>query len=182
MRVIHVNSSPHPSLLPQGEKEHITVFCGANTKKYINLILFLVLLDQFTKYLVRKNLILGQTVFVNSFFNISYITNTGIAFGMFKNANAFFAVFTVVFLILFAVYFKKNKDNLSTIIKTAFMLIFAGALGNLVDRLTQGHVIDFLDFHIKDYYWPSFNVADSCISIGGVILFLSLLKSDKNVE
>jgi signal peptidase II len=151
-------------------------------KKYVNLILFLVLLDQFTKYLVRKNLILGQTVFVNSFFNISYITNTGIAFGMFKNANLFFAVFTVVFLVMFAVYFYKNKERLSIPLKTAFMLLIAGASGNLIDRLTNGHVIDFLEFHIKNHYWPSFNVADSCISVGGVILFLSLVIFDKKEE
>ncbi|MCB4791100.1 MAG: signal peptidase II [Elusimicrobia bacterium] len=144
-------------------------------KKYINYILLIVLFDQVTKYLVRKNLFLGQAVPVTSFFQVSYYTNTGIAFGMFKGANTVFTVLTIIFFIVFVVYFKKYEHTFSKIQRVSFILILSGALGNLLDRLVHGSVIDFLEFHIKSHYWPAFNVSDSCVTIGGVLLFWSIL-------
>lgn len=148
-------------------------------KKYINYVLILVFIDQLTKYLVRKNLLLGESRQVTSFFQISYITNTGIAFGMFRGANTFFIVLAAVFIVIFYLYFKKHISSFNSLTKVSFVLILSGAIGNLIDRITQKNVIDFLDFHIRSHYWPSFNVADSCITIGGLLLFITLLKSDK---
>lgn len=135
----------------------------------------LVGLDQYTKYLVSHRFSLGESVPVTSFFHLTYVTNTGVAFSMFQNANAFFAAFAVIVLAGFAAWYWKNRQLLDRIMKTALLLIAAGAVGNLIDRLAHGFVIDFLDFSIGGYHWPSFNVADSCISVGGVFLFFRLL-------
>ncbi|MBN1622200.1 MAG: signal peptidase II [Endomicrobiales bacterium] len=148
-------------------------------KKHLNYILLIILADQITKYLVRTNLFLGQSIPITPFFRLTYITNTGIAFGLFRGANIFFIVLAIVILTVFYFWIKKNKDVLSDWMKISFALIFAGAIGNLIDRIVRGSVIDFLDFHIRQYSWPAFNVADSCITIGGVILFFSVLKLKK---
>ena len=134
--------------------------------------LFLVILDQATKYFVRLKLSPGETIAVTSFFQVTYLTNSGIVFSMFQGANVLFAVFTVVVLAGFSAWYLINARGLSLVARTAFILVASGAAGNLIDRVLFGHVTDFLDFYVGNYHWPSFNVADSCISVGGALLFI----------
>lgn len=142
----------------------------------------MVLLDQFTKYLVRTKLYLGEVVPVTPFFRITFITNTGVAFGMFQGGNVFFIIFTLLVLTAFYFWYRRWKDMLTSAVRNAFILILAGAIGNLIDRVVHGCVIDFLELHIKQYSWPAFNVADSCISIGGALLFVSILLDKRNIN
>ncbi len=139
------------------------------------LILILVFLDQLTKFLIRKNFILGESKPVTSFFSLTYIHNTGIAFGLFQSekfSNIFFIIIAAIVIFLF--YIWRNQIYLygGKFAKIGLTLVWAGAFGNLIDRIFIGKVVDFLDFH----FWPVFNLADSCITTGGALMFLSFLK------
>ncbi len=122
-------------------------------------------LDQLVKFFALSWLELNHPVIlIKNFFNLTLVYNRGAAFGMFKNQLFFFVVISVVVIPLI-VYHLKNKKN-SRLINIALALILAGTLGNLIDRLRFGFVVDFLDFRI----WPVFNLADSAITIGALLL------------
>ena len=126
-------------------------------------------LDQFTKYLVQRFVDPDQPprVVVEGFLHLVNVTNTGAAFGSFKNNNTFFIVISCVAL-LFVVSLLVRRRSPDVWRDVSLALLLAGILGNLTDRLLYGHVIDFLlfDLHVPlAHPWPAFNVADSCISI-----------------
>jgi signal peptidase II len=126
-------------------------------------------LDQFTKYLAQRFVDPDQPprVVVEGFLHLVNVTNTGAAFGSFKNNNTFFIVISCVAL-LFVVSLLVRRRSHDIWRDVSLALLLAGILGNLTDRLLYGHVIDFLlfDLHVPlAHPWPAFNVADSCISI-----------------
>lgn len=134
-----------------------------------------VLLDQVTKLVIVHYLSYGQTVSViPGFFNITYVLNQGGAFGIFAQQSQ--VIRTLVFLVFsfFAVgvifYMYMGVPRSHPWLANAFSLILGGALGNLIDRVRMGKVVDFLDFNLYFMRWPSFNVADSAICIGVVIV------------
>lgn len=137
------------------------------------LILVLILvLDQATKYLASINLLEGQTIpVINGIFHITLVHNRGAAFGLFQAHSGVFVVLSIIVasLILYINYRWVNKGTLVTCV---LALIVGGAIGNLIDRLRLGYVVDFLDFRI----WPVFNVADSAISIGTIVLIIYIVK------
>jgi len=139
----------------------------------IPLIVFTILsLDQLTKFVVNKNLGLNHSLAVISgIFSITLVHNRGAAFGIFKNQFWLFIFISVVAVIMIYSILKDNRQNNSYAFSLS--LILAGALGNLIDRISLGYVVDFLDFHI----WPVFNFADSAITIGAVFLGWSILKA-----
>jgi len=129
-----------------------------------------IFLDQITKLLAVKFLQLNTPfVIIKNFLNLTLVYNRGAAFGMFKN-QLFTFVFISVLVIIFIAHNLKNKRN-SFIFKISLGLILAGAIGNLIDRLRFGFVIDFLDFRI----WPVFNLADSAITAAALLLSWELL-------
>jgi signal peptidase II len=138
-------------------------------------------LDQFTKYLIKDNFPLGKTVpIVPGFFSLTYIRNTGAAFGIFAEAHPAFRVpfFVIVpILALFAIGYIFNKIDPSDLkLSSALSLVIGGAIGNLADRVFLGFVVDFLDFHWRyQNHFPAFNVADSAICVGVGVLMLELL-------
>jgi signal peptidase II len=131
-------------------------------------------LDQFTKFLVTKNLSLNESVpVIRGLLYITLIHNRGAAFGIFKNQISLF-ILTATFAIIM-IYFnlEKTKEGLRSLYGASLCLILAGAVGNLIDRLFLGYVVDFLDFRI----WPVFNVADSAITVGAILLGWSILRN-----
>lgn len=148
---------------------------------YYLLMLALVAVDQATKLLIARTVELYQSITViPGFFNITRIHNKGAIFGTFSQTNN-----TLVFVLLTAasfaalalvVYYFFKTPAADKLMKVSLTLIMAGALGNLFDRLVRGHVIDFLDFHIRDAHWPFFNAADSCISIGACLMLVILFR------
>ena len=133
----------------------------------------LALLDQSTKYLIRNRLDLGDSVAViDGFFNIGYVRNSGAAWGMLAGFGTGLIVLSVVMLIVL-VAFRKHfiTDTLPHRIATGLML--AGIVGNLIDRVRLGYVVDFLHFYWRQHSFPSFNVADSAICVGVVIYMIS---------
>jgi len=139
-----------------------------------------VLADQATKTLVVSNLHLHEVrPVLQGFFNITYITNTGAAFGLMSGSDKwrhiFFQIISVVALGgLFYLYRNSRIHSYPLLYGTS--LVFGGALGNLIDRIRYRSVIDFLDFYAGSYHWPAFNIADSAITIGGVLLAWHFLR------
>jgi len=135
-------------------------------------------LDRVTKFIVSAYP-LGYSKKIFNFFYITYIHNTGAAFGMGQNLNLLFTLIAFV-LIAALFYYKEYIYSHGRAARLALLFILGGALGNLYDRVLHGMVIDFLDFRI----WPVFNIADSFISIGGVLLMWSMFfgcrKNEKN--
>jgi len=144
----------------------------------------LVLLDQLTKALVVSNLQLHDSVpLINGFFNLVHVRNPGAAFGFLAKSPAWFrSVFFIavtIAAILLILYYLKQTGDADKIQVVALSFIFAGAVGNLIDRIRFGEVVDFLDVYVSTHHWPAFNVADSAISVGAVLLLISLLKRPK---
>lgn len=130
-----------------------------------------IIIDRLAKALVFNNLSEGQSIWViPKIFHLTLVLNTGAAFGLFKDKNEFFIVtsFIIIALIFAYVWLDKQKD---LVMLSALGLVLGGAAGNLIDRLVFGCIIDFLDFRV----WPVFNIADSSITIGSVLLILRLL-------
>jgi signal peptidase II len=140
--------------------------------------------DQWTKQAVQKKLLLYEKVqVIPGFFNLIHVRNTGGAFGIFGGEKSgigsmlFIAVTLIAVgsLLYLFIRLKEDEKNLSL----SFCLILSGAIGNLIDRLRFGEVIDFLDFYLASYHWPAFNIADSAISVGVGLMALELLRRDK---
>lgn len=142
----------------------------------IALILFVLSLDQISKHLIVKffsNEFI--TVKINSLFNLVLTYNTGISFGMFNQTNYSNYIFAVISLIIICFLLKWLKDSVILAEALSLGLVVGGAIGNLIDRLYRPGVVDFIQLHWKEYYWPNFNIADGSICLGVFILmFLSL--------
>lgn len=153
-------------------------------KKYywIPLIVLVSILDQITKFYASKNLIFGKFYPVIPQVNFYLTHNKGIAFSLFSNSsslthNILLVVSCIVILSLTTFAFK--LENNQNFLKVALALIIGGAIGNVVDKITLGYVIDFIDFYISTWHFATFNLADAAISIGALMLCIdSLYKKD----
>jgi signal peptidase II len=130
-----------------------------------------VALDQLTKWIIMSRLPLYETVpVINGFFNITHLENPGGAFGIFAQAGPgvrhFFFLGVTIFAMGLIYCFYRSAPTAHPSLSFALALIFGGAAGNLLDRVRLGEVVDFLDFYVKGWHWPAFNIADSAISIG----------------
>ena len=134
--------------------------------------LFAVILDQLTKYIIKQNFQLNQSIpIIKNLLHITYITNTGSAFGLFKGLNWFFVLFSVIVIIAIFYYLKKIVKN-EKLLQFAVGLLLGGTIGNLIDRIAYGAVVDFIDFRV----WPVFNIADSAVTISVILLVVLLWK------
>jgi len=142
--------------------------------------LIVVILDQFTKWLVLVNIPMYSSItIVSHFFNLTHIHNTGGAFGFMANQSELIRqiLFHGVSLISLGViiYFYHQAPEEYPFLLISLSLIFGGAIGNLIDRFRMGEVVDFLDFYIGSYHWPAFNVADSAVSVGVTVLMYYMI-------
>lgn len=153
--------------------------------KYIYVFLIsgpIIAIDQVTKLLVNRHIPLHDTISViPGFFNLTHVRNTGAAFGLLAGMPLvwrvlFFTIITLVALTVIGIMIRKAKDRLEIV---SLSLIAAGAVGNLIDRLRLGEVVDFIQLYYGSFVWPSFNVADSSITIGVVILAILLLRKSE---
>ena len=131
-------------------------------------------MDQLIKYYILNNFNHGQSLAViKGVFHLTYVQNTGAAFGIFKNANTFFIIVSIaiiLFLLVYRYYYLKSN----VYINISIALIIGGAIGNLIDRILLNYVVDYLDFRV----WPVFNLADSAIVVGAGILTIYILLTD----
>ena len=142
-------------------------------------IFFLIVFDQFSKYLIENNFNLYESYELIRFLNITFIVNYGFAFGIFNDPNSSQVLIMIIIMIIIIYLIFLLIQTKSTIIKISFILILSGAIGNFIDRLLRGYVIDFIDLYISNYHWPAFNFADSYISIGFIIIMITILSGKK---
>jgi len=140
--------------------------------QWLLIALVIIVLDQFTKVLILGHFQLGDSRFVTSFFNVVRVHNTGAAFSFLAQAAGwqrwFFVALGLVATVFITWMLKRHGQQ--TLLASALSLILGGALGNVIDRLLHGYVVDFIQVHAGGWYFPSFNIADSAITIGAVLL------------
>ncbi len=139
-----------------------------------------VLFDQWTKTVASSHLALYIPQKVTSFFNLTLMHNEGVAFSILANQSGwqryFIAVVAslIVIWLLYWLYQNKSSQRLQN---TALVLVIGGAIGNIWDRIVLGYVVDFIELHYQQYYWPAFNLADSAICLGAVLLIIDAIKN-----
>ena len=149
--------------------------------KWLGLSAIVIALDLFTKYLVLQAFAFGEHLYITSFFDLVRYHNEGAAFSFLAGAGGwqriFFSAIAIIASVVIVYLLRKHK--VEKLFCFALALILGGALGNLYDRLTLGYVVDFLLFHYRGWYWPAFNVADSAISCGVVLLLIDSFKKPR---
>lgn len=155
---------------------------NAKGKLVFALLAFIVPLDQFSKFIVDRTMPLNHSIpVIENLFSLTYIRNTGAAFGILAGSEAgfrlpfliFFSMLAIGFIVMMLIRLPENERGLII----AFTFILGGAIGNLVDRVVYGEVIDFLDFYWSRFHWPAFNFADGFITVGVMITVYYLLRS-----
>ena len=140
-----------------------------NKKKITLIIIILIMIDFVIKYLIRTNFkILDTYTIIKNFFYLTYVKNTGAAFSVLEN-NMLFIIFMSIILLIYLMYCL-NKTKLEILQQVSLILIIAGVIGNLIDRVFFSGVIDYLSFTLFNYYFPIFNLADIYIVIGVFLL------------
>lgn len=146
-------------------------------KKVIIYSFIIIIIDLISKSVIDKLLKINETISViNNFFSITKVFNRGASFSMFIGYRLLFiliGIITIVILFKYLNNFKMNNRNI-----LAFSLLIGGIMGNLIDRVIYGYVIDFLDFNIFGFDAPIFNIADTCICIGAFLLFYAIMKRE----
>ena len=156
-------------------------------KYYLTALLILVI-DQITKWIACKNLISGSGVeIIEGYLRLSYTHNTGVAFGLFNDFDSVWKPYVLGAMAIVAViiiyFYGRNSSPDRKLLQWALAIIMGGILGNFVDRILNGYVIDFIEFHIHEaFYWPSFNVADSAITVGIALLLIDTVKNPVKEE
>jgi signal peptidase II len=144
----------------------------------------ILILDQLTKWFFR-NVVLDGTRFIEitPFFNLVEVWNRGVSFGLFASDSSWtpilLSALAIAISVVLIVWLKRAETRLLAL---ALGIVIGGAIGNVIDRVIWGHVYDFLDFHIAGYHWPAFNVADSAISIGVVLILIDGFIAKKPAE
>ena len=151
-------------------------------KKIILISILTLIIDIFTKQIVLNTLIEDQSItIIKDFFSITFAKNTGVAFSFLEGRIPFIIIMTTIVIFFILKYLKTTTINKYESI--CYGLIIGGAIGNLIDRIIYGYVIDFFDFNLLGYSFPVFNLADTAIVIGVIILFiLSLIESRNQYE
>ncbi|MBL4660950.1 MAG: lipoprotein signal peptidase [Alcanivoracaceae bacterium] len=147
--------------------------------------LIIILLDQWTKIIATESLEIYEAVVVNNYLNWTLMHNEGMAFSFLADQSGWqrwgISIVAVVIVIWLLIWLK-NSDIKARFLNLGLTFVIGGAIGNIYDRLSLGYVIDFIEAHYDQYFWPAFNIADTAISIGAFFLILDLIwggKEDK---
>ncbi len=144
-----------------------------------------IIIDQITKVSIDRSMQLFDSIpIIDNFFHLTYVRNKGAAFSFLSDASwrlPFFITISIVAALVILIAFNKLRDD-QKLAHTSLAMIFSGAVGNLIDRVRLGEVIDFLDVHWYRHHWPAFNVADSLICVGVFLLALDMLLEEKRLK
>jgi signal peptidase II len=147
---------------------------NAGLMLWLGIALVVVLLDQASKIMMSQFLLYGQSETISSYFNLVMVYNKGAAFSFLSDQPGwqryFFTAVSVIASLFILWMLRRNPTQ--RLFCWSLALILGGAVGNLIDRIAYGHVIDFLDFHVGGWHWPAFNVADSAITVGAILFVL----------
>ncbi|MFI3219183.1 MAG: signal peptidase II [Methylococcales bacterium] len=153
--------------------------------KWLGLSLLAIVLDQGSKLIIDSSMQLYQSIPVLPSFNLTYVHNTGAAFSFLSEAGGwqrwFFAGLALGISIIIAIWLSRLQKH-ETLLAVSLSLILGGAVGNLIDRLAYGYVIDFLDVYYGTWHWPAFNIADSAITLGVALMLLESFGLGKTKE
>ena len=156
----------------------------SGTLRWIGIALIVLIVDQFTKFVITENFILHEVVPVTPFFNLVLVYNPGAAFSFLADAagwqKSLFIAIGLIASVWIMYLLRKHPEQ--TLFCSALSLVLAGALGNVIDRVQFGAVIDFLDFHAFGWHWPAFNVADAAISCGAALLVWDALRPQRQKQ
>ena len=140
--------------------------------------IFLIFLDLFTKFLIQNNLFINQSIKINDFFDLVYVQNFGVSFGLFSENVPYWLFIIIGLLIVLTIYYLMQVSR-NLLEKYAYFIIITGAMGNIIDRSLNTFVVDFISIHYENFYWPAFNLADIYITIGILMLLFSILIKSK---
>ena len=145
----------------------------------------LIVIDQYTKFMVTLHIPLSYSInIVEGFFNLTHVRNSGVAFGIFAEQNSelkpYLLIFVSIIAIIAILVIFHQTEREKRLVQGGLVLVFSGAIGNLIDRVLHKEVIDFIDIFFNNRHWPAFNVADACITIGVMLLAADLLVSGKS--
>lgn len=150
--------------------------------KWLALSGLVIALDQTTKQMIAAAFKLGESLRMTSFFDLVLVLNRGAAFSFLSDAGGWQRWFFIVLALVISswIVFMLVRHAEEKLLSAALALVLGGALGNVIDRLWHGAVVDFLSFHIAGYYWPAFNLADSAISVGVALMLWQQLAQGKS--
>ena len=148
--------------------------------KEILIICVLILIDRVSKHLIASRMLQGMEIeLIPGFFSLTYVRNSGAGFSLLEGQRLFFIVITVAALALFgALWLRCREDERWE--KLSYILILSGTVGNFIDRVASGSVVDFLDFIIFGYDFPVFNFADICLTLGAFLFVILSFKGEKH--
>lgn len=158
------------------------IICGEFMKKIITFGTIAIILDQLIKIFINQNMHLNESIkVIDGFFSITYVRNFGAAFSMF-NGNRFFLIMISIAATIFIYYIFIHNKKIDNINAAIYGFLFGGIIGNLIDRIVNGYVIDYLDFKIFNYDFPIFNLADICIVISIILILITTIRRNSNGE
>ncbi len=147
---------------------------------YYLIALIVILIDQFTKWLVAAKMEIGQSIpIIEDFFYLTSHRNSGAAWGILEGRMFFFYVITIIVIIVIVYYMQRFAKN-NALLAVSLSLILGGAIGNFIDRLIRQEVVDFLSFIFGNYHFPIFNVADSALTIGVILVIIATILEERN--
>ena len=143
------------------------------------ILVFFVFCDLITKFFIKNNFLINESKKVNSFLDIVYIQNYGVSFGFLSGLVSYWILVIVGLLVTSLIYYLMIRSY-KRLEKLGYFIIIIGALSNILDRIINSYVVDFISLHYYDFYWPAFNLADIYITIGIIMLIISFfIKSKK---
>lgn len=141
--------------------------------KKIFIFLFFIFLDFISKYFVKQNIVLNDSIQINKFLDLVYVQNYGVSFGLFANFIPSWLLIIIGLIIVLIIIFLMITSN-KNFEKLSYFFIIIGAMSNILDRFINSYVVDFISLHYKNFYWPAFNLADIYITIGIIMLLVSI--------
>ena len=150
--------------------------------KWLGLSGLIIVLDQASKAWLASTFQLGEKLTLTPFFDLVFVFNRGAAFSFLSNADGWQRWLFVALALVISTWivFELRRHSAARMMSIALALVLGGALGNVIDRLNHGAVVDFLSFHVAGYFWPAFNVADSAITVGVMLLLWQQFKQGKS--
>lgn len=144
--------------------------------------ILIVILDQVTKFFAVKYLKgnLPKSV-IGEFFQLAYVENRGAAFGILQDKKIFFVIISLLVVSILVWMIIKHSGEMDIFTRISMVMLLGGTIGNFIDRIRQGYVVDFLSFNFGDYSFPVFNVADICIVIGTILLMIMIILDDDKI-
>ncbi len=150
-------------------------------KKHLFYIFLILIFDQLTKIIADAKLVLGESkTIINNLFSLTLVYNKGAAWGILSDMRIFFVIITIISVVLLGMFYKKCNEKM-VITKIGIVLYTAGAIGNLIDRVIYGYVVDFFDLYVPiiNYDFPVFNIADMALVIGVLVIVFGVFKEEK---